>query len=79
MLLDYRQDKWPALFLDVLLKTKNCALLSASINDYMACCIELLSSKIQYPFEERLKALEDIWYILNVSINVTITIEIKYY
>lgn len=67
MLLDYRQDKWPALFLDVLLKTHNCALLSASINDFVSCCIELLSSKILYPLEKRIQALEDVQSILNVS------------
>lgn len=74
MLLDYREDRWPALFLDVLLKTRNCARLSASINDYIACCIELLSAKIQYPLEGRVQALEDIWSILNVSIKATISI-----
>ncbi|XP_073840968.1 trafficking protein particle complex subunit 11 gry [Musca autumnalis] len=64
MLPDYRQDKWCSLFSDVLLKTMKCALLSASIGDFISCSLEALSFKIQYTPNERVMVLENLWKLL---------------
>ncbi|XP_065360151.1 trafficking protein particle complex subunit 11 [Calliphora vicina] len=64
MLPDYRHDKWPSLFSDVLLKTMRCALLSASICDFMSCSLEALSFKIDYTPNERVMVLENLWKVL---------------
>ncbi|KAM7354828.1 trafficking protein particle complex subunit 11 gry [Cochliomyia hominivorax] len=64
MLPDYRHDKWPSLFSDVLLKTMRCALLSASISDFISCSLEALSFKINYTPSERVMVLENLWKVL---------------
>ncbi|XP_058981914.1 trafficking protein particle complex subunit 11 [Musca domestica] len=64
MLPDYRQDKWCSLFSDVLLKTMKCALLSASIGDFISCSLEALSFKIKYTPNERVMVLENLWKVL---------------
>lgn len=66
MLPDYRHDKWPSLFSDVLLKTMRCALLSASITDFISCSLEALSFKINYTPSERAIVLENLWKVLQV-------------
>lgn len=67
MLPDYRHDKWPSLFSDVLLKTMRCALLSASVTDFISCSLEALSFKINYTPNERIIVLENLWKVLQVS------------
>ncbi|XP_061402767.1 trafficking protein particle complex subunit 11-like [Musca vetustissima] len=64
MLPDYRQDRWGSLFSDVLLKTMKCALLSASIRDFISCSLEALSFKIKYTPNERVMVLENLWKVL---------------
>ncbi|BFF96716.1 trafficking protein particle complex subunit 11 [Drosophila madeirensis] len=63
MLPDYRQEKWSTIFTDVLLKTLRCALLSASVADYIACSIEALSLRHQSEQKDRLLLLDNLWQV----------------
>ncbi|EDV96352.1 trafficking protein particle complex subunit 11 [Drosophila grimshawi] len=63
MLPDYRQEKWSTIFSDVLLKTLRCALLSASVTDYIACSIEALSLRHHGEQKERVLLLENLWQV----------------
>lgn len=63
MLPDYRQEKWSTIFSDVLLKTLRCALLSASVSDYIACSIEALSLRHHGDQKERVLLLENLWQV----------------
>ncbi|KAH8395202.1 hypothetical protein KR222_002354 [Zaprionus bogoriensis] len=63
MLPDYRQEKWSTIFSDVLLKTLRCALLSASVADYIACSIEALSLRHNGEQKERVLLLENLWQV----------------
>ncbi|XP_030385750.1 trafficking protein particle complex subunit 11 [Scaptodrosophila lebanonensis] len=63
MLPDYRQEKWSTIFTDVLLKTLRCALLSASVSDYVACSIEALSLHHHSEQKERVMLLENMWQV----------------
>lgn len=63
MLPDYRQEKWSTIFSDVLLKTLRCALLSASVADYIACSIETLSLRHHGEQKERVLLLENLWQV----------------
>lgn len=63
MLPDYRQEKWSTIFSDVLLKTLRCALLSASVADYIACSIEALSLRHHGEQKERVLLLENLWQV----------------
>ncbi|XP_060652772.1 trafficking protein particle complex subunit 11 [Drosophila nasuta] len=63
MLPDYREEKWSTIFSDVLLKTLRCALLSASVADYVACSIEALSLRHHGDQKERVLLLENLWQV----------------
>ncbi|XP_033149774.1 trafficking protein particle complex subunit 11 [Drosophila busckii] len=63
MLPDYRQEQWSTIFSDVLLKTLRCALLSASVADYIACSIEALALRHQGEQKERVLLLENLWQV----------------
>ncbi|XP_026845227.1 trafficking protein particle complex subunit 11 [Drosophila persimilis] len=63
MLPDYRQEKWSTIFTDVLLKTLRCALLSASVADYIACSIEALSLRHQSEQKDRILLLDNLWQV----------------
>ncbi|KAH8240215.1 hypothetical protein KR032_012184 [Drosophila birchii] len=64
MLPDYRQEKWSTIFTDVLLKTLRCALLSASVADYIACSVEALSLRHNRGEQaERILLLENLWQV----------------
>ncbi|XP_037959317.1 trafficking protein particle complex subunit 11-like [Teleopsis dalmanni] len=63
MLPDYRSDKWSSIFSDVLIKTLRCALITASIADYVLCSIEALSLKIRSEQKERIAVLENLWKV----------------
>ncbi|XP_016965597.1 trafficking protein particle complex subunit 11 [Drosophila biarmipes] len=63
MLPDYRQEKWSTIFTDVLLKTLRCALLSASVADYIACSVEALSLRHHGEQSERILLLENLWQV----------------
>ncbi|XP_023169489.1 trafficking protein particle complex subunit 11 isoform X2 [Drosophila hydei] len=63
MLPDYRQEKWTTIFSDVLLKTLRCALLSASVADYISCSIEALSLRHHGEQKERVLLLENLWQV----------------
>uniref|UniRef100_A0A1B0G1W3 Trafficking protein particle complex subunit 11 n=1 Tax=Glossina morsitans morsitans TaxID=37546 RepID=A0A1B0G1W3_GLOMM len=64
MLPDYRQDKWSTIFSDVLSRTLRCSFLSAAINDYVSCSLEVLSLKVNYKSSERIIVLENLWKVL---------------
>lgn len=63
MLPDYREDKWVTIFSDVLLRTLRCALLSASVTDFIPCSIEALSPSIVCEQTERIHILENLWKV----------------
>lgn len=63
MLPDYREDKWVTIFSDVLLRTLRCALLSASVTDFIPCSIEALSPSIFCEQHERIHILENLWKV----------------
>uniref|UniRef100_A0A1A9X0V6 Trafficking protein particle complex subunit 11 n=1 Tax=Glossina brevipalpis TaxID=37001 RepID=A0A1A9X0V6_9MUSC len=64
MLPDYRQDKWSTIFSDVLSRTLRCSFLSAAINDYVSCSLEVLSLEVNYKPSERVIVLENLWKVL---------------
>lgn len=63
MLPDYREDKWMIIFSDVLLRTLRCALLSASVTDFIQCSIESLSPTILCDQPEKIHILENLWKV----------------
>lgn len=64
MLPEYRSEKWKVIFTQVLLRTLRSAILSASIPDFIACSLELLSKHIQVKHLERIVILENLWKVL---------------
>lgn len=67
MLPDYRQEKWYAIFTDILLKTVQSSILAASVNDFVSASIEALSPSILITKSERQNILENLWKVFNVS------------
>ncbi|XP_068150036.1 LOW QUALITY PROTEIN: trafficking protein particle complex subunit 11 [Drosophila tropicalis] len=66
MLPDYRQEKWSTIFSDVLLKTLRCALLSASVADYIVCSIEALALSHHGDQKDRILLLENLWQVFQL-------------
>lgn len=63
MLAEYRSEKWNVIFTQILLKTLRSAFLSASIPDFIACSLELLSKHIHVIHTERIMILENLWKV----------------
>lgn len=68
MLWDYRAERWWYIIAHVLEKALKCAYLTASVQDYICICLEMLGENIpiSQPFKKRI--YENLLRLLNVII-----------
>ncbi|KAG5674370.1 hypothetical protein PVAND_004344 [Polypedilum vanderplanki] len=67
MLQDFRQEKWYTIFTELLTKTIQSAILSASVNDFITSSVEALSPNIKITTADRQNILENLWKVFNNS------------
>lgn len=77
MLWDYRTERWWYIIANILEKALKCAYLTASIQDYVCLCLEILSNNVQMSiafkkriYENLLRLLKVIYVDMNIVYNL---------
>lgn len=66
MLSDYRNERWWYIIAHILEKALKCAYLTASVQDYICICLEVLGENIPVSVTYKKRVYENLLRLLNV-------------